>query len=214
MWHHLAAIIDAITNWSPQTFAAIASAGIALWAARSGLKERALALGRQVVVDINTSCTLWSIEAGRFLGLVHSQSKADDISPELVNGPDGLERFTRACTDTDRVLKAARMACNDFQLQVRVAEAEMHLVAFLKALEPESRARLTETPRERLARIFLTGRRSVGGFNQATEAFLARGFKFYAPRRSCRYWLAERRFQRAAAAEAAQTPRRQVELPE
>ena len=85
----------------------------------------------------------------------------------------------------NRTLTSARMACNDFEFQVRIAEAESHIAALLDSIQRPARG--IESERDRLDRIIADGLTATQGFGMATEAFVKHGFEVYSHRRSARY---------------------------
>lgn len=198
MWGH---IVQMVEHWPWSTIAAFAAAAAALWIARSETRERSQALGRQVIVEVQHSALQWSIECSRFIGLIqkHIQNQA---SAAYLN-EEGLEDFTATTGENNRVFKTARLACNDFELQVRLAEAESHVGALLDALDRPARG--NESERDRLDRMVSVGLASLKGFNLATEALANRGFALYSPRRGVRYRIAQWRWDRAVKAEVART---------
>ncbi|GAY16238.1 hypothetical protein [Mycobacterium sp. shizuoka-1] len=157
-----------------------------------------MTLGRQVVVDVTSIASTWTIESGRFLGLVRG-FLAREVPASEIND-EGVARVSKAAAETDRVMKSARLACNDFELQVRIAEIEMHLAVFLELLT-EPKASDVAGELARLNRTVEVGSAAIDGFNQAARAFMQRGLDRYSPRRSIRCKLAERRWYRAVAAE-------------
>ena len=94
------------------------------------------------------------------------------------------------------------MACNDFEMQIRIAEAELHIYALLESLDRRGNA--AESERAHLDRVIDSGLDSLRGFGAATEAFGTRGFKVYSPRRTMKYLIAQWRWDRKVKAKKAQ----------
>lgn len=178
MLQHLADIVHAVAHWSASTFAAIASAAIAVWAARAGVRERSQALGRETAVAVSSTLTMWNTEALRFIELVHRLAKEDQVSADETFGDD-YERLVNAGSEMDRVLKTAQLICRDYELAIRLLEAVTQLVNFTDSGLRSAATRPSETPRERLDRVARVGLESQGRFNRAVEAYLTRAFELY-----------------------------------
>jgi hypothetical protein len=191
--HELSTGLRVVGHWPWSTIAAFAAAGIALWVARSQTRERENLLGRETVVAVMDAANKWHKEGARFLATVNKLLQGQVPPGEMNEGP--LDQVTAAVAATDRVLKTARMACNDFEMLWRVAEAESQVGAFLELLTRSP----TETAAEQLARLQRTpesGLRYLNGFAQAIEAFVKRGFAVYSPRRTLRFRWAQHRMNR------------------
>jgi hypothetical protein len=135
----------------------------------------------------------WHKEGARFLSSVNKLLQGQVPPSEINEG--AVDQMTAAVAATDRVLKTARMACNDFEMLWRVGEAESQIGAFLELLTRSP----TETAAEQLSRVQRTpeaGLQYLNGFGQAIEAFVARGFAVYSPRRNFRFRLAQYRMNR------------------
>jgi hypothetical protein len=185
--------LQVVAHWPWSTIAAFAAAGIALWVARSQTRERENLLGRETVVAVMDAANKWQKEGARFLATVNKLLQGQMPPGEMNEGP--LDHVTAAVAATDRVLKTARMACNDFEMLWRVAEAESQVGAFLELLTRSP----TETASEQLARLQGTpqaGLQYLNGFGRAIEAFVSRGFAVYSPRRSLRFRWAQYRMNR------------------
>jgi hypothetical protein len=198
MW---ADIVDTVTRWPWATIAAFAAAGAAIAVARSETSERRQLLGRQTVVDVNAGSLVWYTKAGDFLRSIR-QFFDGLISANHLNG-EPLERFTGAVADMERILTSARMACNDFELLLRVAEAQSKLHVFTKRLE-RSPEETYDDGKRRLGALYDDGQALIKEFGQAIDAFVTRGFAVYSPRRGIRFRLRERQFNRLVKAAEAQ----------
>jgi leucyl aminopeptidase (aminopeptidase T) len=186
IWH-------AVTHWPWSTIAAFAAAASALWVARLQTRERENLLGRQTVVEVMDAANKWQKEGARFLATVNRAVQANTLTGALNEAP--LEGVTAAAAETDRALKTARMACNDFELLWRVAEAEGQVGAFLELITRQP----TESAAEELARVRRTpeaGLQPLNKFGKAIEAFVNRGFAVYSPRRGLRFRWAQHRLNR------------------
>jgi hypothetical protein len=206
MWAH---IVHVVTHWSWSTIAAFAAAVAALAVARSQTRERRQMLGSQIVVDVGAESLIWHRAAGAFLRSVtqhfQGQMSANDLNREPV------AQVTAAIAGMDSVLKRARMACNDFELLYRIAEAESRLGAFAERLQRPTEESLEQQDR-RLGRIFDDGRTDLQAFGAAIEAFQMRGFTVYSPRRGLRFRWQHRRFNRQVKAAESQNNRRTTPL--
>jgi hypothetical protein len=94
-----------------------------------------------------------------------------------------------------RVLQLARMTCNDFEMQLRVAEAEMAMAAFLAQI-PRPATESIHEQHARLQQNFAAGKAIRDDFGRATEEFVQRGYTVYSPRRNRRYKRDERQWNR------------------
>jgi hypothetical protein len=188
---------EVIRTWSWATIAAFAAAGAAIWVARYETKQRAALLGREMVVGITASSMRYHRDVLGFLEKVrdhiNNRIPAEDLDKQA------FPRLVEAITAMDRELKSARMACNDFEMQIRIAEAELHIYALLQSLDPRPAG--AESQRARLDRIISDGLSSLQGFAAATEAFGERGFAVYSPRRGLKYRIANWRWDRKVKAE-------------
>jgi hypothetical protein len=188
-----------IQNWPWSTIAAFAAAAAAIWAVRLETRERDSLLARETVVDVNAAAVIYHRDVLAFLSAVREVSRRQ-MSPKDLE-EQALPRLTEAIATMDRHLKTARMNCNDFAMQIRIAQAEMHIGALLESIDPMHH--LNESRSDRLDRIITEGLQSLQGFGTASEAFLKDGFDRFSPRRGLRYRIAKWRWDRLVKAEQA-----------
>jgi hypothetical protein len=201
MWAH---VVHAVTHWPWSTIAAFLAAGGAWGIARAQTNERRALLGREAVVDVNGAAYAWHNEAGMFLSAIRRFLAGKATASALNN--DAFVRMSAATATTARSLTSARLACNDFEMLLRIAEAESKLIAFLAPLATvQSDGASMDVQRERLGHIFEGNQQVIRDFGAATDAFVQRGFAVYAARRGIRFRRANRRWDRQVeAAKAAQ----------
>jgi hypothetical protein len=205
MWSEL---VHFVTNWPWSTIAAFAAAAAAVSVARSETKERATRLGQEAVVEINTRSMDYHKDVLDFFSMIRAHLKGQITADEL--NKVAYPHLTRTVTTIDRHLKFARMACNDFQMQIHIAEAESHIYELLELVDQrELPDESQEQSQLRLRRIIDQGLVILTRFSAASEAFVSRGFKIYSPRRGVRYRLAHRRWDRAVEAERKRLTQRQ-----
>jgi hypothetical protein len=185
---------ETVQHWPWSTIAAFAAAAAAIWAVRLQTRDRDLLLARETVVEVTAATVLYHRDVIEFLTAVRQHMRKQISAREL--NDQALPRLTQAIATMDRHLKTARMNCNDFTMQIRIAEAEMHIACLLESIDPRRQVD-TESERDRLDRIIQDGLKSLEGFGTATEAFLALGFDKYSPRRGLRYRISKWRWDRS-----------------
>lgn len=193
-------ILQVVSNWPWSTIAAFTAAGAAVSVARSETKERANRLGQEAVVEINTRSIEYHRDILEFFRLIRSHLDGE-ITTETLNR-QVYPTLTSAVLTIDRHLKIARMACNDFRMQIHIATAESHIYALLETVDqPRGSGETAVQARDRLNRILDQGEVHMKAFHTASEAFVSRGFQLYSPRRGIRYRIAQKRWDRSVAAE-------------
>jgi hypothetical protein len=194
------AVWETVQHWPWATIAAFAAAAAAIWAVRLETRDRDTLLARETVVDVNSAAVIYHREVIEFLTAVRAHIRKQISSREL--NDQAFPRLSEAITAMDRHLKTARMNCNDFTMQVRIAAAEMHIAALLETIDPARQVGI-ESQRDRLDRIIEDGFQSLQQFGDASEALVQHGFDRYSPRRGLRYRIAKWRWDRTVKAEQA-----------
>ena len=191
MWAH---IVHTVLHWAWGIIASFAASAAALWIAHSETRERRQLLACRAVVDVHASALHWHKEATVFVRDVR-RSLQGEVSDDVVK--DAFNQELTAAGAMARVLTNARLLCNDFELQVRIAEAESELVEFMGLIEV-SPAESAEQHRAVRSKLVEDGPTVLSNFSDATDAFVKRGLDIYSPRRGPRYRLAKWRWDRQA----------------
>lgn len=205
----LSDVIHTVGNWPWATIAAFTAAGAAVSVARAENKERATRLGQESVVEINTRALDYHRDVLKFFQLIRDNLNGSITAGEL--NEKAYPHLTETVAAMDRHLKFARMACNDFAMQIRIAEAESHIYALLEVVDRPAKANETaHETQDRLGLLIEDGLTTLKGFSTATEGFVSRGFELYSPRRGLRYRLAQKRWDYSVA----KARRRRIDPPQ
>jgi hypothetical protein len=207
-WMHVVAHAMAHWPWATifPTIAAFSAAGAALWVARNEIRERQQLLGREIVSELIDVSLNWSNQAGRFLGAVRRWLLGTGNAAEVNN--EALDVLTEASNETVRALMVARMASNDFDLDVRISAMEAKIIEFVALLQrpdppqPES----PEQQRHRLTHALDAGLIQLHEFGPISDAVVQRGHQLYSVRHGVRYRRAQRRWDRQLARAQASEP--------
>lgn len=200
LWTHT--VLHVVTHWPWATIAAFTAAGAAIKVARDQTRERSEALARENVVALAGTCLEWSNRAAELLGTIRRFLLAPGApGAGVAVNKVAVEGFTKACNAAVRGFMAGRLACNDFEMQLRIAELERSVVLFAAPL-PASPNETPEQQIERLKQFLSQGLPMLQEFGSRTDALQRRGFELYSPRRSLRYRFNEWRFNRRGGADS------------
>jgi hypothetical protein len=183
-----------VTDWPGSTIAAFAASAAALWIARVQTRERQQLLGREIVVELAANSLSWNTQAASFLRCVRRSLEGIGSRDEINN--DALAQFTEASRAAAWGFMAARIACEDFELQLCIADLERTVGEFAENLPRSPASESAEQERERLTQMLQDGLRTLADFRIGSDALVRRGVEVYTSRRGLRYRRAQKRFER------------------